>query len=380
MNARGHRYLSATMRTLAVLAACAALGLLIVGASPAAAQRPSTDKHVAELARYLNGVKIAAPVVYRQLAVYPILVDDVPLLRGRWLTCDAAISRGVLVVSEKGNGSVPVVWVENLSRDEYVFIMTGEVVAGGRQTRTIRNDVVLAPGQKIDLDVFCVEARRWEGEGKFSAGSKTMLPQSIQGKLRGGSGQSEVWSEVARNNAALKAENSTGSLEAALKAAPVREKLDDVRRKIVPEIPRGTTGFVFVARGRAVGAELFGSEDLARELLPKLLDSYAVDYVLLYDPGSGRDDSGNDRVAIEFFERVCRTGSQRANTPGSGSGIRTREGGLLGDGVSFDGALAHYGVQPGQRLAPHPRPYPRPPFIYPESGHPKMNQQSPVER
>jgi hypothetical protein len=362
------------------MAVSAGLGLLNVGAAPAWAQRPSTDKHVDELARYLDGVKIAAPVVYRQLAVYPILVEDVPLLHGRWLTCDAAISRGVLVVSEKGGGSVPVVWVENLSRDEYVFIMTGEVVAGGRQTRTVRHDVVLAPGQKIDLDVFCVEAHRWVGEGKFSAGSKTMLPQSIQGKLRGGGDQSAVWAEVARNNAALNAENSTGSLEVALKAAPVREKLDEVRRKIVPEIPRGTVGFLFVSRGRAVGAEMFGSEELARELLPKLLDSYAVDYVILYDPGSGRDDTRDDRAAIEFFERVCRTGSQRTSTPGSGSGIRTRDGGLLGDGVSLDRVLVHYGVQIGQRLVPNPRPHPRPPFIYPESGHPKMNQQSPQVR
>ena len=41
----------------------------------------------------------------------------------------------------------------------------------------------------------------------------------------------------------------------------------------MPEIPRGTVGYIFVVHGRAVGAEMFGREDLARELLPKLLDS-----------------------------------------------------------------------------------------------------------
>jgi hypothetical protein len=348
---------------IGILAAAACVGLATLGAGDGWGQRPPTDGHVRELARYLNGVKIAEPVVCRQLAVYPVLVEDVPLVRGRWLTLDAAISRGVLVVSEKGHGSVPVVWVENRSRDEYVFVMTGEVIAGGKQTRTVRHDVVLAPGQKIDLDVFCVEAHRWSGGAAFSAGSKTMLPQSIQGELRMGADQARVWSEVARNNAALKAENATGSLEAALNAAPVREKLEDVRRKIVPEIPRGTTGFIFVDRGRALGAELFGSEDLARELLPKLLDSYAVDYVILRGPGRDRDGPRDNRAAIEFFERVCRTGSETAGTPGSGSGIRTRRGGLLGDGVSLDGALVHYGVQLGERIGPRPKP--GPPIIYP---------------
>jgi len=336
----------------------ACLGLIGLGTPPVWAQRPPTENHVPELSRYLTGVKIAEPIVYRQLAVYPVLVDDMPLLRGRWLTFDTAVSRGVLVVTEKHGGSVPVVWAENLSRDEYVFLMTGEVIAGGKQTRTVRHDVVLAPGQKIDLDVFCVEAHRWAGDAKFSAGSKTMLPQSIQAELRRGADQTRVWSEVARNNAALKAENATGSLDAALKAAPVREKLEDVRRKIVPEIPRGTTGFLFVEHGRALGAELFGSEALARGLLPKLLDSYAVDYVILRDPGRDRDGRNDDRVAIEFFERICRTGSQRASTPGSGSGIHTREGGLLGDGVSLDGALVHYGVQFGEQIVPRPEPRP----------------------
>jgi hypothetical protein len=359
MNASDDHALSWGVRILA--AAC--VGLATLGAGTVWGQRPATDGHVRELARYLNGVKIADPVVCRQLAVYPVLVEDVPPVHGRWLTHDAAISRGLVAVSEKGQGTVPVVWVENRSRDENVFIMTGEVIAGGKQTRTVRHDVVLAPGQKIDLDVFCVEAHRWAGGASFSAGSKTMLPQSIQGELRMGADQARVWSEVARNNAALKAENATGSLEAALRAAPVREKLEDVRRKIVPEIPRGTTGFIFVDRGRALGAELFGSEDLARELLPKLLDSYAVDFVILRGPGRDRDGRRDNRVAIEFFERVCRTGSEAANTPGSGTGIRTRQRGLLGDGVSLDGALVHYGVQLGERIGARPKPGPS--IIYP---------------
>jgi hypothetical protein len=358
-----------------VLAAAACLGWSLFGATPAWAQRPSTEKHVRELAKYLDGVKIAEPIVYRQLSVYPILVDDVPLLRGHWLTLDKAISRGILEVSEKAGGSVPVVRVGNKSRDESVLIMTGEVIAGGMQTRTVRHDVVLAPGQTIDLDVFCVEARRWAGEGKFSGGSKNMLPQSIQGKLRGGADQSGMWSEVARNNSSLRAENSTGSLDMALNSTHVRRKLDDVRRRILPQIPGGTVGFIFVGHGRALGAELFGSEDLARELLPKLLDSYAVDYVILYNPSADRDARSDNRVAIDFFEHVCRTGSQRAKTPGSGAGISTRQGDLLGDGVSLDDTPVHYGVQIAERNELKPSQRPRPSIIYPNATQQgEMNQ------
>jgi len=348
-------------------AGCLAAGVL-AGGTPALAQvsggeRPSTSGHVPELAGYLEDVQIAEPVVFRGLAVYPILLRGGQRLRGGWLTLDEAISRGVLVVSEKGSGSVPLVVVENRSRDQHVFIMTGEVISGGKQTRTVRSDVVLAPGQRIELGVFCVEAHRWQGEEKFSAGN-ALLPQSIQQELRRGADQGQMWFEVARNNAALDAENATGSLEVALRSRPVQEKLSEVRQHIVPKLPEGTMGFIFVDRGRPLGAEFFGRGDLARALLPKLLDSYAVDCVLVYKtlPAEEARVHG-DGGAIEYFKRVCRAGSQRTDTPGSGAGIRTRGGGLLGDGVSLGGVLVHYGVQIQDRIVPLPKD-PRP--ILPE--------------
>jgi hypothetical protein len=302
-------------------------------------------------------VEIAAPVAYRQLAVYPILVPGYAEPDGRWLSMDDAIARGVLVVREKGSGSVPVVTVENKSRDQHIFLMTGEVLSGGKQTRTIRRDVVLAPSEKAELSVFCVEAHRWEGREKLSAG-RVLVPQSIQKELRLGADQRRVWSEIARNNAALETENATGSIELALKADRVSGRLAEVRRAIVPGMPQGTRGFIFVDRGRALGAEFFGSQAMARELLPKLLDSYAVDCVLLRQGGRVPDRAHPHAPAIDFFQRVCRAGSDRTHTPGSGAGIQTRSHGLLGDGVSLSGRLVHFGIQIRDRIVPPPKPDP----------------------
>ncbi len=335
------------------LAVCLAVGLIVTGTAAR-----GSGKHVGELAAYFDHVQIAEPVVYRHLAVYPVLLKDYTELRGGWLTLDAAISRGVLEVSEKGGGSVPSVIVHNRSRSDHIFIMSGEVVSGGKQTRTVRHDVVLAPGQRVELSVFCVEAHRWQGGKQFSAG-RALLPHSIQKELRKGADQGRIWSEVARSNRALGAENATGSLHVALEAAPVRNKLAEVRRSIVPKLPDGAMGFIFVDRRRAVGADFFGRADLARQLLPKLLDSYAVDIVLLRDGGMPPEKRTDHRVAIDFFERIRRTGSRRAETPGSGAGIRTRAGGLLGDGVSLGDTPVHYGVQIQDRIVPRPKPAPR---------------------
>ncbi len=335
------------------LATVAVVAFLSVAA--ARAQRPSTADHVRELARALDRVQIAAPAGYRGLSIYPVLFEGGDLLPGRWLALDEAVAAGTLEIREQGDGgSVPVVVIHNRSRNEHVFIMGGEVLAGGKQTRTVRNDVAVAPGQTIELKVFCVEAHRWEGKKAFSAG-KLLVPPSIQRSLRSGADQQGIWNEVARNNKALGAENPTGSLERALKSGEVGRKLAEVRRHLAPDVPREAVGFLFVVRGRAVGAELFGRADLAQKLLPKLIDSYAVDFILLGrdEPNSRRPDA--DRAAIDFYERICRAGSERTATLGSGAGIRTRAARLLGDGVGLGGNLVHYGAQPETSVI-----YPRP--------------------
>lgn len=338
-----------------VLAAMAFLSTILALPGSVSAQRPPTDRHVPELARYFKNVKIASPIVEQGLAVYPVLVDDVQLLHGRWQTLDEAIDGGSLVIREKDGGNVPIVSVENRSKNARILLMTGNVINGGMQTRTVRHDTVLSPGQRIDLDVFCVEAQRWEGETRFSS-AKLQAPQSIKGEIRRGGGQSDVWQRVAENNAALGTENSTRSLEVAVKDTTVANKLEKVRKRIVPEVPRGTVGFIFVNGSRAVGAEFFGSEALARAELPQLLDAYAVDYILRAEPTAVfRNIAPNDREATTFFERICRAGSERAKTPGSGAGIRTEADGLLGDGVTFNETPVHYGVQVGQKVVIQPR-------------------------
>lgn len=330
------------------------LGILVcLFATPAWSQVGTAGRHVAELARYLADAEIYAPIVYRNLAVFPIRLHDGQRLDGRWLTMDQAVSRGVLLVTETdGGGRVPAVRVSNRSRSEHVLIVAGEILAGGKQTRTVREDAVLAPGQSITLDVFCVEKHRWEGESKFRAGN-VLVPQSIRRELRLGSDQNRVWTEIDRNNRALGAMNETGSLELALKSPRVQPQLLEIRRHIVPEVPRDTIGFVFVDGATAVGAELFGRTELAQDLLPKLLDSYSVDLIVKRPSREAADN--RNQIAINFFERIRGAASEYEKTAGSGQGIRLREGDLLGHGVAARGELVHFGVQLRERVIIYPR-------------------------
>lgn len=333
--------------------------------------QPAPRRHVPELADYLPRLRVGEPVPYRSLVVYPLMLRGKEL-SGRWLTMDGALSGGVLQITElAGGGSVPHVAVENRSERDHVFILGGELLAGGKQTRTVRSDIVLAPGQRVRLDVYCVEAGRWSGGDRLSAGG-AVVPQSIQKQLRKGTDQSVVWKEVARTNRALGAESDTDSLEAGLNAKDVRDDLAGCRRQIVPHVPGRAVGFVF-ARGRQVlGAELFGRSELARGLLPKLVDAYAVDLVARWRRREWEKPVADRSVARGFLDRIRRAGSDRASTGGSGAGIRTRADRLVGEGVSLGGDLVHYGCQPEPRVVPAPEPIAEP-VPQPRGGRPHVD-------
>lgn len=315
-----------------------------------------------ELARLLERLEPRRPLVCGRLAVYPIAARGGSDLGGRWLTMDAALARGLLAVTERdGGGSVPVIRLENRSGADYIFVMAGEVAAGGKQTRTLRQDVILAPKQRIEVPVFCVEQHRWSGKAEFSAGGM-LVPQSIQREMRRGADQASVWSEVDRAAGALGARNPTSSLELAMKAAPVQRELDEVRRIIMPEVPADSIGFVLADRwtGRALGGEFFGRSDLALALLPKLLDAYAVDLVLPHGRERPAGRPPDETIAWDFIGRIRAAGSHRTGTPGSGEGIGMRAGGLVGDGVGLGGVLVHFGCQAEDQIVPMPMPMPMP--------------------
>ena len=247
---------------------------------------------------------------------------------------------------------MPTVSVENRSRSTYILLMIGDVIKGGMQTRTVRHDTVLGPEQRINLDVFCVEASRWEGAAGFSS-AKLQAPQSIKGEMRRGGSQSNVWSRVAENNASLGTENATHSLEMAVKSPLVERKLDAVRKRIVPEVPIGTVGFIFVHGGRPVGASFLAARPSPAPSFRNCLTPtrWTIYYVRHPQAAAARPTTGPPRTSSSGFAVPAAS----AKTGGSGAGIRTDADGLLGDGVSLDATLVHFGVQVARKVEPQPR-------------------------
>src|ERR1700745_3773875 len=108
--------------------------------------------------------KISGPYAGNNLTVF--LIHGPDTLTGKpLLTLQEALEQKKIIVHE--TGQVNELAVENLARDQPVYIQFGDIVKGGRQDRIIANDLIVPPRSgKMAVVSFCVEQGRWSQRGK----------------------------------------------------------------------------------------------------------------------------------------------------------------------------------------------------------------------
>ena len=253
-----------------------------------------------ELVRLINETRVGEAAHYRNLMVYP-LVTAGRARRGYW-TLDQALAKGVLRISEKGEGNVPELLVENRA-DEPVFLLAGEIVTGGKQNRVISQDILLGSHSgPISLGVFCVEHGRWTQRSEYFTAEKELAHGMLREKLSApAASQSAVWGEVARKSAAVAADqpNETQYLGQMYEDRSVKRNVDQYSRSIV--MSPDANGMVVVIGSRVAGAEIFGAAETFGKLRDKLLRSYAVD--ALEESADWRAEKPLPRGAVEAFLR-----------------------------------------------------------------------------
>ena len=149
---------------------------------------------------------IGEPFSHRNLQIF--LVQGVAQLEDRhYVTLSDAMAKGIVVIRETGN--VQELSIENTSKKLTVFLNAGDIVKGGRQDRTLTDDLILPPQSgKVPLAAFCVEHGRWTKRGEespaaFSSNSKVLSSRKLKMASRYGLNQSDVWSSVAEQQSKL---------------------------------------------------------------------------------------------------------------------------------------------------------------------------------
>jgi len=355
------------------LIAVAAMLAVVAGAGAAGAQEAGVRRGENILTGFLDWADIHPVAEVGRLTVFPISLsrDNGPLRNV--LTMQQALDRGVLAVEELTPPQVSEARFVNKSEDRFVFLMAGELVAGGRQNRTLRTDALLGPQSSTKLPLYCVEKGRWSGEAKFSA-SPGVAPQAIREQAASGAGQEAVWDEVARANKRMEVSTPSEDLNAAMTGPATARKLGELRDKIIPRLPRGCVGIVVAHGSRIVGADLFNSPELFAAMRQKVLDSYLSQYgwgPRIVDDGA-RDRTpapGVSQEQVRQYLRGCYDGRFEAGPIRGVGRVWQLQGQPSGQTLGYgDGHMMHTSltspriipVRPVPLPAPRPRPRPLP--------------------
>lgn len=311
--------------------------------------RRDTENALTELVRR---VEVGTPYSYRGLTVYPLNLRSRERLPDMY-TLDEALSRRDLTIREKGDGQVPYVWVRNEARRP-VFMMTGEILLGGKQNRVVRDDVLLpARSEFVDVPVYCGEQHRWEGGDLAFKASPSMSAPALREMAAKGASQDSIWKDIDGRLEQAEVRSGTRSYQAIYDDKEIRGRLDECVRKFRPCCTRVTVGCVVVCGDRILGADLFSQPDLFSRLWDKIVRSYASDYVVQpqyrgwddardrhWVPGVNRND------VTRFLERVRSAELNARATPGLGRlfGI---SGTVSGNVLLYEGDVVHAAIFPG---------------------------------
>ncbi|HUX00334.1 MAG: DUF6569 family protein [Phycisphaerae bacterium] len=314
--------------------------------------------HVPEVLALLGDLAVDPPRTHKSMVVFPIRWSG-KQAPGAWETLDDAVAGGHLVIREKGAGTVPEVQVENTG-DTSAFLMSGEIVKGGKQTRVVRFDSILEPKQTVAVAVFCIEQSRWAG-GKDFESSRNLAPASIRDRINRGAQQGEVWHAVRSTGEAAGAASETQSLDEMLESEKVQKQYKEAHEDLGEFSPPDTIGIAVgdLRTGRVVGIELFGRRDLFERLQEKLIEGYTTDLVVAggeWDEKTAKPITEKDVQA--FLQRAAAGKSRYEDTPGSGRGVDLESGTLRGKGVALGGCIIHLSIQDVQ-----PAPTPARPIV-----------------
>jgi hypothetical protein len=290
----------------------------------------------------LTTVKASEPIQAGGLQVFPLSWPTRP--RVDYATLDQASAAGWIEITEVSEGgSVPLLRLTNKA-DRPVFLLAGEMLAGGKQNRVLNTSLLAAAGASITIPVTCVERGRWARRSAHFDGSGTTSHAALRKLMHSQvtrsyhecrtptSDQGEVWREVSRKLDEVGSSSETMSLHQAFDDSSHR--LSQMMESL--PAPRGAHGAAFAYGGKLVGLDLFDRPETLEELWPKLLRAYALDAL-----HAGESPAV---LAAEVQKWIAEAGASREevfDSPGLGEDVRLEGATLEASCLRVEGQPLH---------------------------------------
>jgi len=253
---------------------------------------------------------------------------------------------GDVTVSEKPEAEVPTLQVTN--REPLpVLIHEGQVLDGGRQTRTVNVSILVPAGVTLDIPVSCVESGRWHGGDRFVDSNRMASRRVRRAKQMGvrenlsydssrHSDQGAVWSAVDYELNVRHVASSSSNYRDIEEIYNNDSQIADAIDELVGRGPLADQRGVVVAHGsRVVSAEIFATYEALRINWEAVIRG-----IILDAPRQVKSQPSATRVQ-KFLHRIS-TGDI-VNAPGLGLGTEqhVKSKGLIAHGLSHEGMLVH---------------------------------------
>ena len=295
----------------------------------------------------LDAVVLGVPRSHDNLTVLPLLGGSVAAPDYRLL--EAALERGCARVTEVSErGSVPELKLGNRCRHP-VLLLDGDELAGAKQNRIVNLSVLAPAGETLVIPVSCVEAGRWQADSEnlVSAGrtyyasgrarKAAQITRSLRATGSRRSNQSAVWADISGKADRLRARSATEAAGALYEIH--RDRLQDYVHAL-PAVD-GQCGALFALHGVAIGLELFDSPVTLRAVLPRLVESYALDAIDAPEwAPRGHAPLSADAVDA-FLGRARAADAQAFPAVGEGEDLRLQGEGVVGAALARGGRLIH---------------------------------------
>ncbi|HYL35250.1 MAG TPA: DUF6569 family protein [Bryobacteraceae bacterium] len=240
--------------------------------------------------------RITGPFTHENLSVF--LIHGRSRSANKLLTLEEALAQHKVVVYETRN--VNELAIENAS-DEDVFIQSGDIVKGGAQDRTLKDDFILpTKSGRVNISAFCVEHGRWTRRGSepvatFDSATEALATKKLKMAVKMKADQREVWDQVAAAQASIssalrsdvRAAASPSSFAMTMQTPAVQKSIDGYLRALkgIVDGQSDAIGYAFAIDGKVNSADIYASHELFTKLWPKLLRASAVEAVSEYQSG-----------------------------------------------------------------------------------------------
>lgn len=269
---------------------------------------------MASQAQYnMDNLKVAAAppagisYTWGKLAIYPVVANEAFTKAhstvGETTPLNEAITKGALKVTEQAGGAqVNSLLATNTSRDT-IYLMQGEVVTGGQQDRMLAQDVLLAPGQSVDIAAFCVEHGRWStgADGSKFSSSPGVGAQKMRKAAATEKDQGAVWENVAGYLKENEVSAPTGTFNALRADSTFSKEMMGYKAHFADlyEARPEVIGVVVVSGDKVIGCDLFATPAMFQNAFGGLLTAYATEAI-----STGAEPTLDATEAQHFIERL----------------------------------------------------------------------------